>query len=154
MKEFTLNKKSWHYWLANFGTTRMGSYERKYGTDICHYIRSVIKGLFLFTIAMAICSALALWVGNAIYEIALYLIKGAELGEPTKFFIVFGGATVITLTILLTVYGAVTGTQTLMRKQRERRWEQGNPDEPGFLTLAYHKFKEKSCFKIKFEDAE
>ena len=153
MQEFTLNKQSWHFWLANFGRTRMGSYEQKYGTDICYYIRSIFKGLFFFTIVAFTCIAAAFWVGNSIYDIAQFFINGIEMSEPTKFLIILVGASTAILIFMLSVYGAFKGTTKLIQNRRDRLYDQGiRPNEPGFLTLAYRKFKEKSCFKINFKD--
>lgn len=135
MKEYSLSKNSWHYKLANFG---MGynQYRIDTETDICSYIRAVLVGTFVFAFLTCVFAGLGGWVAFSVYSIVGYFIWGMAISPFawTLLFVVgglFGGA------------AAVTGGVVIREKLDEQ--------EPGFIRLAYQKFKNKTCVKIKLE---
>lgn len=141
MLEFTLKEKSWHMWLANFGGTRIGSYERRCGTDICSYIRAVFWGsMALLALTMA-CLAFATMIGATLYNYYSIIFNGFEE--------VWGVTVLVTLVLFCLAF--ITLGVYLQEKYKEWRWK--NPVKskpPGFTKLAYRKFKDKTCFKVNF----
>lgn len=137
MKEFTLKKDSWHYKAAQFGGPRVCS-----ETDICEYVRAVIKGgtLFLFL------ACFGLWLGGsllyALGNLFGFLFLDYELTRfATGVLLVAGGILGFFATVLIGV--------AIKVKFQEWQDEQSAEDkEPGFVKLAYTKFKDKTCFKI------
>ena len=136
----TLNSKSWHFWLANFGNT--GCYYPEDTIDICSYIRSVVRGIFLLLAAIA--------VGIVILITTLY-----SLGN--WFSVIFlDGYLISPVTILVTSLYSIIGFATYKANQHDRRLAEGyfsnkSKKEPGFLKLAYRKFKNKTCFMVDFK---
>jgi hypothetical protein len=148
MLAFNLKKDSWHMWVANFGNTRIGEYTQKHGTDICTYIRAFFWGA-LGVIVCAVGIVLgATWIGFALYGLGAYAL-GFINEIPGESFILFGicfvALLIITLVFLTEKY------HDYKREKRRRQYASGlPPPEPGFVTLAYRKFKDKTCFKINF----
>lgn len=135
MKEYILSKNSWHYKLANFG---MGYRQTRVETetDICSYIRAVLIGTFIFTFLTCIWAGLGAWLAFSIYNIIGFFAWDMALSPYVAVMLiivggVFGGA------------GAVAGGVALREKLDEK--------EPGFVRLAYQRFKNKTCAKIKLE---
>lgn len=137
MKEFTLKKDSWHYKAAQFGGPRVCS-----ETDICEYVGAVIRGGMLFLL----CATLGLWLGGSI----LYSL-GNLFG-----FLFFDYELTMYSTAVLKVTGVILGSVAavlvgIAAKVKFQEWQDEQPaegKEPGFLKLAYTKFKDKTCFKI------
>lgn len=138
MKEFDLKKDSWHYKTAQFGETRVCD-----ETDICEYVRAVIKGgalfLFLASVGAGIAGSLLYALGNLFG----FLFLDYEL---TKF---STGVLVVTGTVLGV---ALVALASVAIKVKMNEWsETVEQKEPGFLRLAYTKFKDKTCFKINLK---
>ena len=136
----TLNSKSWHFWLANFGNT--GRYYPEDTIDICSYIRSVVRGILLL---------LAVIVLGIIGLIATLYSLG------NWFSVIFlDGYLISQVTVLVTSLYSIIGFATYKAKQYDRRLAEGyfsnkSKKEPGFLELAYRKFKKKTCFMVDFK---
>lgn len=136
----TLSAKSWHFWLANFGNT--GRYYPEDTIDICSYIRSVVRGIFLLLAAIAV-------------EIVILITTLYSLGN--WFSVIFlDGYLISPVTILVTSLYSIIGFATYKAKQYDRRLAEGYfsnrpKKEPGFLKLTYRKFKNKTCFMVDFE---
>ncbi len=144
MMEVTLSR-SWHFWLANFGGKRISSF----GTDICSYTRAVFKGLFWLTLAVSAAIFMVVGTGNMLYE--FYQIWGTDgklslFGEVITFLWVFCfvGITFLT-TLYVTIEHAVPAMIRSYRKIPRKT-------EPSFLSSVYRKFKDKTCFTIKFKE--
>ena len=133
MKELVFNKKSWHYWLATFGDdTRVNPH----GDDICNYIRSVFIGTYWLLIMTWVCAFISSAVLYSIGNLFSWMFLGYELAKVTVgVFTILGG---FTLMILFMAYN-----ELLQEKIRDT--------EPGFVRASYRKFKDKTCFYIKFE---
>ena len=133
MKEIVFNKKSWHYWLATFGDDIRVD---PHGDDICHYIRSVLVGLFLFLIVLAAGSMVVGVVAYSIGNLFGWLFLGYALEQIT--FFVFSMFGTLGLVAFLMVF-------------KESMDEKFRDSQPGFARSVYRKFKDKTCFYIKFE---
>lgn len=133
MKEIVLEQKSWHYWLATFGNKYRVNW---HGDDICHYIRSVMVGTFLFLLMVIVGSFLGGVFLFSVANLFSWLFLGYELHKASIGFLsIFGG-------VFLALGLAVT---------HEAVKEKMNENEPGFVRAAYRKFKDKTCFYIKFK---
>jgi len=133
--EVTLNK-SWHLWLANFGEKRIYP---NCGTDICEYTRAVMVGSFWALVAGTFITLGTLWVGFSFYDIALAIFTGSALLPYSIIFLMLVGAFVLLVTIVA-----------------YKEWRKMQPSEPpkppSFTAVAYRKFKDKTCFRIKFNE--
>ena len=133
--EVTLNK-SWHLWLANFGEKRIYP---NLGTDICEYTRAVLAGSFWALVAGTFITLAAMWVGFSLYDIVVTIFTGASLSPYSIIFLMLIGAFVSLVTIV-----AYKEWRSSLPANDEP------PKPPSFTTVAYRKFKDKTCFRIKF----
>lgn len=131
MKTFELKKESWHYWVANFGETRV--YEE---TDICSYIRYMIRGGLLLALCVIVGGGAGAATLFAIGNLFSWLFLGYDLHETTK---IVGIAFIILVMIPATVILGVTAKEKM---------EEG---EPGFIRLAYRSWKDKFCAKVELK---
>ena len=135
--EVTLNK-SWHLWLANFGEKRIYP---NLGTDICEYTRAVLAGSFWAVVAGTFITLFTVWVGFSLYDIALAIFTGSALSPYAIIFLMLLGA--FALLIAVAAYKA-------WRKEQPVKDEPPKP--PSFTKVVYRKFKDKTCFRIKFNE--
>jgi hypothetical protein len=138
MKSFKLNVKSWHGWLYNFGRDwdRLRPGE---SVDLCSYIRGVF---FHSLLVLFLGGALSLMVFGSIAAFAnvfSWLFLGYIL-EP---------AAVVVVGIYASI-GALAAFLHYKQKRDEANYDKPKPP-PGFVKLAYSKFKEKTCAMIEFE---
>ena len=148
MQAQKLSSNSWHLWLANFGVpNKWDIIEVGDRLDICSYIRRVAWGLLkvvLLTIALiGILYGVLFSIGNLIG----WLFFGYILAEPVGVF--WGVVLMMALIVLVGVSVKATSDKVkdvLYKNSRERRNKQ-----PGFLVLAYRKFKDKTCFMVEVE---
>ena len=132
MKTFKLSKNSWHYWLASFGDDL-----RMYSVyDICSYIRAMLVGLFqLLFVTAVICligGAILYSIGNAFSWLFLgYKLSELTIAISALFAGLIGAAVIIS---------AIEASKNTVKKT-----------EPGFVRLAYRRFKEKTCSLVEFE---
>ncbi len=151
MKQFTLNADSWHFRLANYGRKRVSNYEVRHGTDFCTYMRAVVQGAFKALLTYTLFAVVLVWVGYGVYDLAMLAMDTERDIFPSTIFLFM----VLATFLLLLCVALVGGSFNYVRERiQQRRWKSGNTGRvtPGFLTLAYRKFKDKTCFKIKFED--
>jgi hypothetical protein len=135
MKEFTLSKNSWHYKLANFGMGG-GILRVDDETDICSYIRAFLVGTFIFTFVASVFAMLGGWVAFSVYNIIGYFAWGMEIASYVWVLVLIVGG-------LFSGVASVAGGVALREKL--------DNTESGFIRLAYQKFKNKTCVKIKLE---
>lgn len=136
MMEVTLNK-SWHLWLANFGEKRI---RPEWGTDICEYTRAVLVGLFWALFSFSFISVFGSWVLFSVYDIINMMITGQMIEKATMVFLFTLG--------LLTIISGFVGFKIWM----ERRPVKERPVKPPSIAkVVYRKFKDKTCFRIKFQ---
>lgn len=152
MKAFTLKENSWHFWLVNFGEKRI---KASWGdTDICEYTRCFLKGLFWFIIAATMISLFSTFVIASLVNIFATVFLGYILAPwSIAFLLIVGSLGCAASAIKFSEYYSDRRSERY-RKMREL---QNSPDwvppEPGFLTLLYRKFKDKTCVRIKIERA-
>lgn len=132
MKSYKLKKDSWHYWLASFGD----EYRVYRLDDICGYIRAVIHGAFLLLLMGIIISILGGTSAFALGNLFSWLFLGYELS----------GVTVIYSAVITGLIGAAIVIISI-----EHLKEKSDRNNPGFVRLAYRKFKDKTCSKVEFE---
>ena len=135
MKSYELNSNSWHYKLANFGRRRVSAS----GSDICEYTRAVFFGLLTAVCCLVFGSLVALLVGHGLYGIAMSLFTWSNMLNPASLMILGGTGA---LGALFLIGGIKYYLDT-------RPAAPAKP--PSFPTLAYRKFKDKTCFKINFK---
>ena len=153
MQAHTLSSNSWHFWLANWGSIRVRQDEQ---VDICSYIRKVIAGTFNM-IGVGIVSSIliggfllcmgsmAYWVYSCISQLTWITPQPQDL---------LGMAVVIAVGIAF----AKERFEQYMDERALRKSIEKMDDvmfhkerEPGFMSLAYRKFKSKTCFKLQFK---
>lgn len=132
MKAFVLDSNSWHFWLANHGEIRIWD---DCETDICEYTRAVLKGFgWLLMQGLGIILGIT-WVGGVFYNVYEIFFEGAKVAPWT----------LITFSVML---GILIAAAWLSYKE----WKDTQPKkEPGFIGLAYTKFKDKTCARIEFK---
>lgn len=146
MKTFNLNKKSWHFWLAT-RCSGLDYWEGHDVLDICTYSRKVLKGLFLFLFWTIFVTMIGIAYLISGYDFFSCLLDPVCTTFPQTTYL-FAGLSSIVVGIFVIACGAVG-----IDKYREYRYT--HPTEkkaPGFLTLWYRKFKEKTCFIVSFKD--
>jgi signal transduction histidine kinase len=153
--EFELDTKSWHFKLANFGTRRVR--EWRDDNDLCSYIRAVFWGTFWFTLtAAAIMIAIGL-TGNMFYEIYMYVMHDIAVSVFAEVAYILYTVTIALFTLLVLMWfiaeKLIPAVRAAYIKACYGSYEKRN-GPPSFLTLTYRKFKEKTCFKIKFKYEE
>lgn len=134
MKTYTLKRNSWHYWLAKKG----GLWE--HDTDICTYIRKVING----TIKM-----LAMCVAAAVSGVVV-ILGTVNLVSAIFYGVTLNPVGVIVIGVLVAmvlIFSAFVYVEKILPRLRRNHIEK----EPGFITLAYHKFKDKTCVRVRIE---
>lgn len=139
--EFTLKKDSWHFWVANFMTKRIRP-EWNEGNDICSYTRAFFAGLFWLAMAAVFGVGGVCWVGASLWSIFSYLfLNNTELGFYAQLFLFVVGT--------LISFIAIIAAHVKIREYRDEHPAKEKP--PGFVKLAYRKFKDKTCFRLNFE---
>jgi len=155
MMEFELDTKSWHFKLANFGIRRVR--EWRDDNDLCSYIQAILCGSIWFIIALSIATVVIGLTGNMFYEIISTYGTDLAFSEYAKFTILTYVAVTSIITFLFCTFivfeKIIPALRTAYVKACYGSYEKRNAP-PSFLTLAYRKFKEKTCFKIKFKYEE
>jgi hypothetical protein len=142
MKSYTLNSKSWHFWLASEWGGRIYVED---GIDICSYIRRVISGFFKM-IGAGIMAAL--FIGLILAGEGSFLYAAYQL--------LFGDVSLITESVG-TLAAIAAALNVLLLIGSVKAWIEGNDvslsvPTPGFISLAAKKFKSKTCFMINFKE--
>lgn len=148
MMTHTIKRDSWHFKLQNFGAA-----DHYYGnkeTDICTYTRRVIRGASLF---LLVCS-LALFGGYCVGDFMYWLYTCLMYGHIEMTLGAFMTVTVLGMTACGLVAAAMLYTHNKYEEYKYAKMEsRGHVEpEPSFMQLAYRKFKDKTCFKLKVTD--
>jgi hypothetical protein len=151
MMKQEIKHNSWHMWLANVGVDNYGKLRPGETIDICQYIRLVLFGLIKAIGATLIIILFVSWVSFSIGNLIGWLFMDYAI-EPIA----------VIVWITFGVLGAITTMSHLIitydRYQNKRYWakiyKEGGvlPEvKPSFLSLAYRKFKDKTCFKLEIK---
>jgi hypothetical protein len=135
MKAFTLSNTAWHFRLANYGATRIWVED---GSDICEYTRAVFAGSFLLLLAVIAGALATVWVGLSLFNLYEVAVGAAMLELHTALFLFVMG-----------IIGFFIGVAVLADWYNSR--PEKPPVEPGFVKLAYRKFKNKTCVRLEFK---
>ncbi len=131
MNSYTLKCNSWHYWLAVKG----GLWN--HDTDICTYIRKVIVGFVKVTFMSLITLGMILLFGFGLYEIVTW----AFFNQVVSFAGLVTAGSIIAFGFLFIAGYASLVISNITEKEYNK--------EPGFITLAYRKFKDKTCVRVR-----
>jgi hypothetical protein len=164
MKQFEYSKKSWHFRLAStYGDIRteyrkvylndewIGS-ETYYDGDLCTYIRHMIVGLFKLSGISLACLIGLLPMTLALTYLVACIVTGQFIpldGEDDAIVVVGIG-----LWSVLFICFSLAGYHFAKEKYREKYpkpeidLELAEPKDPSFATIAYRKFKDKTCARI------
>lgn len=140
MKTYFLNKDSWHYKAAEFGTAFGVPNE----TNICRYFWLVLRGALLFAVMTLSISVVASIIGISIANGIFHLLFDWQLLDISK-----AGLTV--LFAVSATFSVVYAKSKFDRWMRTRSENVKEETESTFTSLAYAKFKDKTCFKILFK---
>ena len=141
MQSYTLNKNSWHFYLASDWGQHIYLDE---SMDICTYIRRVIIGAIKLTMASVIMSVV---VGLLVAMELAFLYCACQF--------LFGDLSSVTnqhiqgLACVGTVANAFLALACLINWYKEKDIK---VPTPGFVTLATKKFKSKTCFMVEFKE--
>lgn len=142
--EFELKADSWHFWMANFGKNRVSVH----GSDICSYVRSFLLGLFWLVVTASFALSFTYATGVALYDGYAFFMDGTKVSLVAEIAIMLWTVIAGLFGILIFTFGlvehAIPAAKRAIRAARKT-------DEPTFLGLAYRKFKDKTCFRIKFK---
>lgn len=147
---FIIEKTSWHYRFASM----LSSYDARTTTNLCPYIRLVIKGMFWFTVMAALVIAFAIMnlLGIADAVNGLWLVDGKLSG--------FAFVNTVTIAAISGV-GVVAVCMWLGDKyrdwQHERYLKMRNNQldanytkpQPSFLRVWWESFHGKYCIPVK-----
>lgn len=142
MKTFELSKDSWHYRIVTVYTS-CNEWEINRGyVDFCAYLRYLFFGMFWILTIIAIVSLLSF--GFVLVPL-IYFVSMFELGAHLPPLEISAILSVDFTVALMTMFAVIQSSENPITLKRFRL----DPNrEPGFWTLAYRKFKDKTCFKI------
>lgn len=133
----TLRSNSWHFHLANF--CAVNDIHPNDNVNICEYIRRVFRGILLVCFMGILVFAILF---DTIYSIAnvfsVMFLDGYEM-QPVTY-------------VTLFLYSMVGYMAYKDHRENIARNRTEPETPPGFLKLAYRKFKEKTCFIVSFKD--
>lgn len=138
MMEVTLNK-SWHLWIANFAGKRIYP---ECGTDICEYTRAFLAGMFWFLFVAVVSTLIGVFVSFSLWNILTFMFGYEDTIYP------------FTYIFMLIVGGLLAIVAFAMAKEwYDNRPTKDKPEAPPtFAKVAYRKFKDKTCFRINFNE--
>lgn len=147
MESHNLSSESWHFYLANWGSLRVYKDEP---IDICSYIRKVIIGtinmIFATVMIAVIISGLVFCLGAFVYWIYQCIVGMELIYLPLPAAV---GAMIVTLYLMAVAQRYYT--DWVERREELMLDQEATPKEPGFISLAFQKFKSKSCFMVEFD---
>lgn len=155
MRTLHFNKNSWHYKAALLASSNHYDIPENF----CNYFWRVIFGSFLTLLLLGIFS---LFTFLTVIAPILYLVVCLQYGTfwpPAE--VVVG----IVLDIIIMIGVAhFYITENILPEYKKKRaakrlklmedgiYPESTPKEPGFIVTAWRTFKDKTCFKIEFED--
>lgn len=144
MKALKFRRDSWHFKLALRGGVKISEFSPI--TDMCHYVRSVLWGLFLTILLCIAVIAVTAFEGNFLGE----LIAAVVGWSWNSWGILAGcGAVIHVIVAVLFLIGLIGFLYT---RHQEKLYPYGKPQKPdGFIKHAYKGWKEKYCAQVEIE---
>lgn len=147
MKPITLNRDSWHCWLAtNFGAYNSYIQSRH---NFCSYLPNVIFGGLSFLFLTVVGVVITIFEGFGLAYVASSIINGPFVIPDNEAYILVG-TVVFVVTVLIGVVAGVCYLINIYDEWHETPSYEAEK-EPGFYTLAYRSIKDKVCLSIKWE---
>lgn len=151
MKTSLLSKDSWHWHLAHtYGNAKMWDvwdgekYVDIYEGNFCKYFWQVVGGALWAMVITAILAILGWCIVDFFLWSAVWLMYH-RIDTPMGAALFIG---MLGILVFLCVVGGVAHRATALRTKMRQK-SNYKIHEPGFFTLAYRKFKDKTCFKIE-----
>lgn len=146
MESYKMKDGSWHLWLANFSQDKWSKLEKGDKTDICSYTRRVIRGAFLSFMLFSFASLVSAWIIFSFGNLFGWILLGYQLEFVTQLFWFMMSCVGIAAIIIYSKEKIIDKFDALHDRLTDR------PEKPpGFIKLAYKKFKEKTCFRLEIE---
>lgn len=141
---YTFNKKSWHYRLAAFGGG-MPSWE----TNLCPYVRLVIKGFFWFCVAWFLAGVFL--IANVLTIVSMFQGFTPTINNPAWFYLF----SYITVALLLVLGGMALKEHIevkgyTLRKKNDS--EEPKIREPNLIAVWLKSVHNKICPQIEFKE--
>lgn len=134
---FTLKKKSLHYFFAKIGNDNNDIYS----TSICAYTTKVILGAGIMLMVFIMASAFLVWTGMSCYDIFMAIFYDQALSEGTQEFLIM-------LAVISSLILIVCAKVSFDMKEDSLL----NSNNTSFLAKAYRSYKDKVCFGIEIEE--
>lgn len=144
MKSFTINRTSWHYKLIReFGISGM----QDMPTDICSYLRALVKGAFFGSIVLVFLLMLTIVLMKMMVDMLMGIAFSIYYQQLIFTDAGFSGA------ILFGLMFAAFVIFRLLRYtyQRPHKSMTVKSKPPGFIRTAYQSIKGKYCIKLDFK---
>jgi hypothetical protein len=142
-----IKKTDWHYRLANFGNKRVWLGDN---LNFCIYSRYVLFG-FLHTLMIFVGVVFfAVWTVGSFYEFYMWCVNNRPMSEFGIMFIVLFSAVALGCSLGYGTHKYLEHTEEARAEKRRAKREMVK--EPGFFSMLYRKFKDKTCFIVKVED--
>ena len=141
MKTVKFNKDSWHYKLAE----EVDSYYPSEDADLCSYIRTVMKSIFIValmaTLVGALFTGMSILAVHAIFGVVYSIIyKTFMFTEP--------GVVGLIFLAIATIVGSVKFATIYVSNMPSSPAKPEKPD--GFISTAYGSWKHKYCARVEF----
>lgn len=139
MEETVFSKNSlWYRFATVYGWMTTAPWQTY---SICAFVRHVVWGMFLATTVAVV---IGLFVGATIGDFGAWIVASIVAGQllqPDE------GA-IITITLAAVVCGLVAWYWAATIREK---FTTVPAKQPGFVSQAYTSWKEKTCFRVRFE---
>jgi hypothetical protein len=145
MNTVTLNKKSWHYWIASEGSDVSVNAD-----SMCEYVWLVFKGIirlsiFALVLLVVLGSYLDLfWTIWLAIQAHLHQTKMPEVDTAAQVAIGFTGVAIF-------LFGVILYTEIAEYLEYRRPAEDPTPTSDSFVLNAWRTIREKTCVKVQFK---
>jgi hypothetical protein len=139
-----IKRKSWHYFLVNFGNQRVYAGQK---TDFCTYFWYVVFGLFhLIGLVLGII-IFTLLIAGSFYDYYNWLMHNIPMHDVSIAVVIITFIIIASIAIGYCVFKYTDWKDSLKKSDDFEVVVK----EPGFFTLAYRKWKEKTCILVEIE---
>lgn len=142
-----IKKTTWHYRLANFGSKRVWSGDI---LNFCTYSRYVMYGFIHALIALFLVVFGTTWALESVYEFYMWCMYNKPMHDLAIAFIAVFGSAAVGVGLGYLIHKYLERTEDA--REEKRRAKKQIVKEPGFFSMLYLKFKDKTCFMVEVED--